>query len=138
VAWSASSTLVATGRTRTWSLSGALSAALGAALLANALDAATTWIGITRFQGREVGVLAWLVVRTWGLAPALIVLKGAGLLLILGIAVVGTKGADRWWRAKRSEQWVPIAALWAAAAWFGYLAGANALGMWDVYRLMRP
>lgn len=104
-----------------------------AALLANLLDGATTWIGVTRFHGREVGALAWLVVRTWGLAPALVVLKGGGALLILGIAAVGTEGVPRWWRATSDQRWVVIVALGAATAWFGYLALRNAAGMWMVH-----
>lgn len=104
-----------------------------AALLANLLDGATTWIGVTRFHGREVGALAWLVVRTWGLAPALVVLKGAGALLILGISAVGTEGVPRWWRATSDQRWVVIVALGAATAWFGYLALRNAAGMWMVH-----
>jgi hypothetical protein len=116
---------------------GALVVAVSAALLANALDAVTTYFAITRFHGREVGVLAWLVVRTWGLVPAMIVLKGAGLLLVLGIAAVGTDGAHRWWRARSSERWLTIVALWIAATWFGYLAVHNALGMWAVSRFTR-
>jgi hypothetical protein len=107
----------------------------GAALAANLSDAATTWIGMTRFHGREAGVLAWLLVRNWGLATALVVLKGAGTLLILGIAAVGTEGEPRWWRAKLNQRWVVLAALGVATAWFGYLALRNAAGMWMVQQL---
>lgn len=113
----------------------ALAVAAGAALLANLSDAATTWVGMTRFHGKEVGVLAWLVVRQWGLAPALVALKGAGTLLILGIATVGTEGEPRWWRAKSNQRWVVVAALVVATAWFGYLALQNAAGMWMTQQL---
>jgi hypothetical protein len=92
---------------------GALVVAVSAALLANALDAVTTYFAI------------------------MIVLKGAGLLLVLGIAAVGTDGAHRWWRARSSERWLTIVALWIAATWFGYLAVHNALGMWAVSRFTR-
>lgn len=112
-----------------------LSAAAAAAVAANLSDAATTWVGMTRFHGQEVGVLAWLLVRQWGLAPALVVLKGAGTLLILGIATVGTEGEPRWWRAKSNQRWVVIAALGIATAWFGYLALHNAAGMWMTQQL---
>ena len=114
-----------------------LLAATGAAVLANLSDAATTWIGVTRFHGREVGVLAWLLVRTWGLAPALVVLKGGGTLLILGIAAVGTEGAPRWWRARPNQRWVALVALAVATAWFGCLALRNAAGMWMLQQLTK-
>ena len=107
----------------------------GAAVAANLSDAATTWIGMTRFHGREAGVLAWLLVRSWGLATALVVLKGAGTLLILGIATVGTEGEPRWWRARSNQRWVVLAALGIATAWFGYLALHNAAGMWMMQQL---
>jgi hypothetical protein len=110
-------------------------AAAGTALLANLLDAATTWVGMTRFHGREEGVLAWLIVRTWGLAPALVALKGGGTLLILGIAAVGTEGEPRWWRATSNQRWVVFAALGVATAWFGYLALRNAAGIWMMRHL---
>ncbi len=115
----------------------ALWAAAGAALLANLLDAGTTWVGMTRFHGREVGVLAWLLVRTWGLAPALVLLKGGGTLLILGIAVVGSEGEARWWRARSNQRWVVFVALGIATAWFGYLALRNVAGMWILEQLTR-
>jgi|SRR5215469_7628537 len=115
----------------------ALWVALGAALVANALDAATTWLGLTWFHGREVGVLAWFVVRKWGLAAALVLLKGTGVLLILGIAAVGTEGEARWWRAKPRQRWVAVIGLWLVAAWFGYLAFRNAIGIWTVYEITK-
>ena len=115
-----------------------LPAALSAALLANVLDAVTTWVGITRFHGREAGILAGPVVRTWGLASALLLLKGAGTLLILGLALVGTAGEPRWWRAKPQQRWVVILALGAAAAWFGFLAFRNAVGAWIVSQTLHP
>lgn len=116
----------------------ALLAATSAAVLANLLDAATTWIGVTRFHGREVGVLAWLLVRTWGLAPALVLLKGGGTLLILGIMAVGTQGEPHWWRARSNQRWVVLMALGVATAWFGYLALRNAAGMWMMQQLTQP
>ena len=116
----------------------AMPAAFGAALVANAMDAATTWIAITRFHGREAGILAGPVVRTWGLAPALVLLKGGAILLILGIALVGTVGQPRWWRAKPHHRWVVTAALGTAAAWFGFLALRNAVGAWMVSQIIRP
>jgi hypothetical protein len=112
-----------------------LRVALIAALAANGLDAATTWLGMTRFHGREAGVLAWLLVRTWGLAPALIVLKGGGALLILGIAAAGTEGEYRWWRARSNQRWVVFVALGVATVWFGYLALRNAAGIWMMQQL---
>jgi hypothetical protein len=115
----------------------ALWAAAGAALLANVSDAGTTWIGVTQFHGREVGVLAWLVVRTWGLAPALVLLKGGGTLLILGIAAVGSEGETRWWRARANQRWVVFVALGIATAWFGYLTLRNVTGMWIVQQLTK-
>lgn len=108
-----------------------------AALSANLLDGATTWVGITRLHGREVGVLAWLVVRQWGIIPALIALKGGGALLILGMAVVGTDGEPRWWRAKSNQRWIVIVGLLAATVWFGYLALHNAAGMWMAQQMTR-
>src|SRR5579864_96906 len=116
----------------------AMPAAIGAALVANAMDAATTWIAITRFHGREAGILAGPVVSTWGLAPALVLLKGGATLLILGIAVVGTVGPPRWWRAKPHHRWVVTAALGTTAAWFGFLALRNAVGAWIVAQIMQP
>lgn len=116
----------------------AMPAAFGAALVANAMDAATTWIAITRFDGREAGILAGPVVRTWGLAPGLVLLKGGATLLILGIALVGTVGQPRWWRAKPHHRWVVTAALGTAAAWFGFLALRNAVGAWMVSQIIRP
>ncbi len=113
-------------------------AAFGAALVANAMDAATTWIAITRFHGREAGILAGPVVRTWGLTPALVLLKGGATLLILGLAVVGSAGQPRWWRAKPHHRWVVTVALGTAAAWFGFLALRNAVGAWMVSQIIRP
>src|SRR5579859_6136118 len=116
----------------------AMPAAFGAALVANAMDAATTWIAITRFHGREAGILAGPVVRTWGLTAALVLLKGGATLLILGIALVGTVGQPRWWRAKPHHRWVVTVALGTVAAWFGFLALRNAVGAWMVAQIMQP
>lgn len=116
----------------------AMQAAFGAALAANAMDAATTWIAITRFHGHEAGILAGPVVRTWGLTPALVLLKGGATLLILGMALVGTVGQPRWWRAKPHHRWVVTMALGTAAAWFGFLALRNAVGAWIVSQIMQP
>jgi uncharacterized membrane protein len=116
----------------------ALPAAAGAALLANALDAATTWVGIARLHGQEAGIVAGPVVKTWGLTPALVLLKGGATLLILGLAVVGSAGQPRWWRAKPHHRWVVTVALGTAAAWFGFLALRNAVGAWMVSQIVRP
>ena len=109
--------------------------AVGAALMANALDGVTTWVAITMLHAREAGVLAGPVVRMWGLAAALIVLKGGGALLIAGLALAGTSGEPRWWRVLPQHRWVVTAALSVAAAWFGLLAAHNALGVWVLLRL---
>lgn len=113
-----------------------LRAMLTAALAANLLDAVTTWVAITRFQGREVGILGWWVVRTWGLGPAMVLLKGGAAVLIVTVALVGTDGQPRWWRATPKQRWLVLLALTAATLWFGYLATRNALGAWMVYRTM--
>ena len=107
-----------------------------AALLANLLDAVSTWVGITHFAGRESGLLAWSLVRDWGLVPGLLAVKGSAALIILCIALTGTKGEPRWWRTRPSQRWVIPGALWLAAAWFVYLAIRNAAGAWMVYRFV--
>ena len=113
-------------------------AALFAALVANVLDAVTTWVALTQFQAREVGVLAWWVVRQWGLLPAVFVLKGSGTLLILGIAITGTQGKPHWWRAKPNQRWVSILGLIVATVYFGFFALRNATGIWLVAHVRVP
>jgi hypothetical protein len=110
-------------------------AAMTAALATNLLDAATTWIAITIYHGREAGVIAWAAVRAWGLIPALFVMKGSGVVFILAIAAAGTEGVPRWWRVLPCQRWTVVSALWIAAAWFGYLALRNAVAAWILYRL---
>ncbi len=112
-----------------------LRVAVIAALLANLLDAISTWVGITHYAGREAGVLAWSVVRTWGLVPGMLAIKGSAILVILGIALTGTEGEPRWWRTRPHQRGVVTGALWIAAAWLGYLAIHNAVGAWMVHRL---
>jgi hypothetical protein len=85
-----------------------------------------------------MGILASWMVRDRGLVPAMLVLKGSGTMLILGIAVIGSRGEPRWWRAKRTQRWVPILGLALATLWFGLLAFRNALAMWIVARLNGP
>jgi hypothetical protein len=111
-----------------------LRAAVIAALLANLLDAISTWFGITHYAGREAGVLAWNALRAWGLIPGLLAVKGSAMLIILGIALTGTAGEPRWWRTRPHQQWVVNGALWIAAAWFAYLSVRNTAGAWMVYR----
>lgn len=113
-----------------------LRAAVFAALLANLLDALSTWVGITHYAGREAGILAWSVVRAWGLVPGLLAVKGTAVVIILGIALTGTVGEPRWWRIRPHQRWVVAGALWIAAAWFVYLAIRNAAGAWMVYRFV--
>jgi uncharacterized membrane protein len=107
---------------------------LSAALLANALDAATTWVGVAWFHEREVGILGGVMVTAWGLVPALVVLKGGAALLILGIAVIATEGERRWWRAKPNQRWLPILGLWVLTFWYASPAFHNAVGMWRIPR----
>ena len=114
----------------------ALRAAVIAALLANLLDAVSTWVGITQYAGREAGVLAWSAVRAWGLVPGLLAVKGSAALIILGIALSGTAGEPRWWRIPPHQRWVVPGALWIAAAWFVYLAIRNVAGAWMVSRFV--
>jgi len=113
-----------------------LRVAVIAALLANLLDAVSTWVGITHFAGRESGLLAWSLVRDWGLVPGLLAVKGSAAVIILGIALTGTAGEPRWWRTRPNQRWVVAVALWFAAAWFVYLALRNAAGAWLVYRFV--
>ena len=113
-----------------------LRAAVIAALLANSLDAASTWVGITYYAGREAGIVAWSALRAWGLVPGLLAVKGSAALIILGIALTGTAGEPRWWRIPRHQRWVVPGALWIAAAWFVYLAIRNVAGAWMVYRFV--
>jgi len=114
-----------------------LRVAVIAAVLANLLDAISTWVGLTHYAGREAGVLAWSALRAWGLVPGLLVVKGSAMLIIFGIALTGTAGEPRWWRTPPHQRWVVPAALWIAAAWFVYLALNNAAGAWLVYRFVQ-
>ena len=114
----------------------ALQAAVIAALLANLLDAISTWVGITQYAGREAGVLAWGALRMWGLVPGLLAVKGSAVLIILGIGLTGTEGAPRWWRTRPHQRWLVPGALWIAAGWFVYLAIRNAAGAWTVYHFV--
>lgn len=114
----------------------AVPVALGGALVANVLDAWTTWIAIAHYGAREGGMFASTVVRASGLLPGILIVKGIAVLALLGIAITGTAGEPRWWRVPPNHRWMVAGALWVATAWFGCLAVHNAIGAWEVSRLL--
>ena len=107
--------------------------ALTSALLTNLLDAATTWVAITHYHAREVGLLGLVAVQQWGLVPAVAALKGSFVVLTLAFALTGTTGEPRWWRVRPHQRWMVIGALWVASVWFGYLAFHNAVAIWMLF-----